>query len=75
MTRPFALTLIATVLTACNPAPPVEAPAPAQPIVQDNQMRFPAGHVQLALLGITAAAPGKAITVDLPARMVWNEER
>ena len=78
MTRLSALTLAATafaVLTACNPAPPAEAPAPAQPIVQDNQMRFPPGHVQLALLGITAAAPGKAITVELPARIVWNEER
>ena len=71
----MAISLVAAALAACNPAPPVEPPAPAQPIVQDNQMRFPAGHVQLALLGITAAAPGKAITVDLPARIVWNEER
>ena len=79
LTLPFRLrltfTLMAAALAACNPAPPVEAPAPAQPIVQDNQMRFPPGHVQLALLGITAAAPGKAITVELPARIVWNEER
>ncbi len=74
---PFAmvLPLIAATFTACNPAPPAETPAPAQPIVQDNQIRFPPGHVQLALLGIAAAAPGKAITVDLPARIVWNEER
>ena len=71
----MALPLIAAALAACNPAPPVEPPAPAQPIVQDNQIRFPTGHVQLALLGITAAAPGKAIAVDLPARIVWNEER
>ena len=71
----IALSLIAAALAACNPAPPAEAPAPAQPIVQDNQMRFPAGHVQLALLGIAAAAPVKAITVELPARIVWNEER
>ena len=70
----IALPLIAAALAACTPSPPAEAPAPAQPIVQDNQIRFPAGHVQLALLGITAAAPGKAITVDLPARIVWNEE-
>ena len=79
LTLPFRLrltfTLMAAALAACNPVPPVEAPAPAQPIVQDNQMRFPPGHVQLALLGITAAAPGKAITVELPARIVWNEER
>ena len=73
--RAIALSLMAAALAACNPAPPTEAPAPAQPIVQDNQIRFPPGHVQLALLGIAAAAPGKAITVDLPARLVWNEER
>lgn len=71
----MAVPLIAVSLAACNPAPPVEPPAPAQPIVQDNQIRFPPGHVQLALLGIAAAAPGKAITVELPARIVWNEER
>ena len=73
--RAIALSLMAATLAACNPAPPADAPAPAQPIVQDNQMRFPPGHVQLDLLGITAAAPGKAITVELPARIVWNEER
>ena len=73
--RAIAPSLMAAALAACNPAPPAEAPAPAQPIVQENQIRFPPGHLQLALLGITAAAPGKAVTVDLPARIVWNEER
>lgn len=38
-------------------------------------MRFPAGHPQLALLGTTVAAPGKVVTVELPARLIWNEER
>lgn len=75
MLRPITFSLVAVALAACNPAPPVQAPAPAQPIVQGNQMRFPPGHSQLALLGITASAPGKAITVELPARIVWNEER
>lgn len=61
-------------LSACTeaPAPPPEA---AAPILQGNQLRFAPDHPQLALLGITAAAPGKAITVELPARLVWNEER
>lgn len=71
----YLLSLIAlALLTACNdvPSPPVEPPTP---IVQGNQLRFPAGHPQLALLGISAAAPGKTITVELPARLVWNEER
>lgn len=75
MLRPITFSLVAVALAACNPAPPAQAPALAQPIVQGNQMRFPPGHSQLALLGVTAAAPGKAITVELPARIIWNEER
>ena len=75
MLRLSTLTLFASLLAACNPNPATHAPEQAQPIVQGNQMRFPAGHPQLALLATTAAAPGKAVTVELPARMIWNEER
>ncbi|MBC7599923.1 MAG: efflux RND transporter periplasmic adaptor subunit [Polaromonas sp.] len=69
----FSLALLAC-LSACTeaPAPAPEAPAP---ILQGSQLRFAAGHPQLALLGIVSAAPGKAITVELPAKLVWNEER
>jgi cobalt-zinc-cadmium efflux system membrane fusion protein len=70
-----ACALLAMLLLAgCNeaPAPAPEAPAP---ILQGNQLRFAPGHPQLALLGIAAAAPGKAIVVELPAKLVWNEER
>lgn len=73
--RLIPLSLLSIALAACNPSPPAQAPEQAQPIVQGNQMRFPSGHPQLALLGVTAAAPGKAVTVELPARIVWNEER
>ena len=61
-------------LAACSeaPAPAPEAPAP---ILQGNQLRFAPSHPQLALLGMATAAPGKAITVELPAKLVWNEER
>ncbi len=81
MKRTFLLTLIANtvlvtmaLLTACTetPAPAPEVPAP---ILQGTQLRFAPGHPQLALLGIASAAPGKAISVELPARLVWNEER
>ena len=75
MSRIFIPFLVAATLAACNSAAPPETQAPAQPIVQDNQIRFPPGHSQLALLSITAAAPGKSITVELPARVVWNEAR
>ncbi len=76
MLRPlYFLPLIVVVLSACNPELPTQPPAPAPPIVQDNQLRFPAGHPQLLLLGVTAAVPGKTINVELPARLVWNEDR
>ncbi len=68
------LLLSALGLGACTetPAPKAEAPAP---IVQNNQLRFAAGHPQLNLLHVTAALPAKAMTVELPAKLVWNEER
>jgi len=47
----------------------------AAPILQGNQLRFAAGSPQLALLGVTSAAPSKALRIELPARLVWNEER
>ncbi len=61
-------------LAACTEAPAPAPQAPA-PILQGGQLRFAPGHPQLALLGMASAAPGKAITVELPAKLVWNEER
>jgi cobalt-zinc-cadmium efflux system membrane fusion protein len=70
LTLPLALTL----LVACQ-----EAPAPvaalSQPIIQNNQIRYPADHPQLALLASEAVAPATLLRVELPAKLVWNEER
>jgi len=66
--------LAVAALGGCGEAPAPVAQAP-QPILQGNQLRFPAGHPHLALLGIATAAPGQAVTVELPAKLVWNEER
>ncbi len=65
------------VLVSCKEAPHPEAaaPEPAAPIVQSGQLRFPPGHPQLRLIGSTAAVPASQITVEMPARLVWNEER
>jgi cobalt-zinc-cadmium efflux system membrane fusion protein len=62
------------VLAGCQEAvePPAKAPPP---ILQGEQLRFAPNHPQLALIGLVSATPAQAITVDLPARMVWNEER
>ncbi len=65
--------IVAAGLSACSkaPAPPSE---PAQPIVSGQQLRFPANHPQLKLLRVTTAAPSKAVEMDLPARLAWNED-
>ncbi|NMM76980.1 efflux RND transporter periplasmic adaptor subunit [Acidovorax sp. SRB_24] len=64
--------LLAGCSEAAAPAAPAEAAAPT---VQSTQLRFPPGHPQLALLEVTTAQPSQDIAVDLPARLVWNEER
>ena len=73
----FSLTAgLLTVLTACTEAPAV-APVPemAAPILQGRQLRFASSSPQLALLEVSSAAPSKTLAIELPARLVWNEER
>ncbi len=70
-----ALALTTLGLSACKDAPPPAPPEPSAPILQGTQLRFPPGHPQLALLTSTAATPATQITLELPARLVWNEER
>ncbi len=61
------------VLTGCQEPAPPPAKAPP-PILQGEQLRFAPNHPQLSLIGLVRATPAQTITVDLPARMVWNEE-
>ncbi len=45
------------------------------PIIENNQLRYPAGHPQLKLLVTEPAKEARTFEVELPARLVWNEER
>jgi cobalt-zinc-cadmium efflux system membrane fusion protein len=76
--RPVAVaaTLALLVLAGCGEraAPATEAEPPA-PSVQGNQIRFSPDHPQLKMLGVVPAASGRSVRVELPARLVWNEER
>ena len=60
-------------LSACSPAPTPVAEAPA-PIIQSNQVRFAPGHPQLALLNVKPSVAASTVQVDMPAKLVWNEE-
>lgn len=63
-----------TLLGACQDKAEPVAAAPL-PIIQNKQLRYPAGHPQLALLVSTAAVQVKSLEVELPAKLVWNEEK
>jgi len=71
--QPVISFLAMVLLTACTEAPPPPA-AEVRPIIQGNQLRFPTGHPQLSLLKSTVAIQATTLSVDLPARLVWNEE-
>jgi cobalt-zinc-cadmium efflux system membrane fusion protein len=65
--------VLGALLSACNPAPTPVA-EPAAPIIQNEQVRFAPGHPQLAVLGYTAATAATSLKIDMPAKLVWNEE-
>ncbi len=68
------LSLGLCLLSACQPDTP-PAPVAQLPILQGEQLRYPAGHPQLSLLSTQAAQAANDLVVDLPARLVWNESR
>jgi cobalt-zinc-cadmium efflux system membrane fusion protein len=63
-----------TLLGACQDKTEPVATAP-MPIIQNNQLRYPAGHPQLPLLVSIAAVQAQNIAIELPAKLVWNEEK
>ena len=61
-------------LAACQDKHEPVATAP-MPIIQNNQLRYPAGHPQLPLLVSVPAAQAESVNIELPAKLVWNEEK
>ena len=75
--RPLAAALglaLMALLAACQDKTEPVAAAPL-PIIDKQQLRYPAGHPQLKLLVSEAAREARTFEVELPARLVWNEER
>ena len=63
-----------TLLSACQDKTEPVASTPL-PIIENKQLRYPAQHPQLKLLVTEAAKAASQFEVELPARLVWNEER
>lgn len=71
-----ALALTAVVgVSYLSSSEPLMAPHVAEPIIQGQQLHYPANHPQLALLVSTPVTAAQSVTVELPARLTWNEER
>lgn len=72
---PLVLTVLLA-LAACGQKTAAPAtPEPADPVLQGRLLRFPDGHPQLARLGLAQAVEARQLSVELPARLVWNEDR
>lgn len=69
-----ALTLCLVALAGCQDKPEPVASTP-QPIIENQQLRYPEGNPQLALLTTAPALAVQRLPVELPAKMVWNEEK
>lgn len=75
LSHPLLLTLcLALLSSACQDRSEPTAAVP-QPIIDNQQLRYPAQHPQLALLVSVPARAAHSLTADLPARIVWNEEK
>lgn len=67
--------LLATLVIGGCSEPVSPKPSLAGPVIQGDQLQYPPDHPQIALLTTTAALMATDIPVDLPARIVWSEER
>ena len=72
--RTLILTLALALLAGCQDKTEPVASTPL-PIIENNQLRYPAGHPQLTLLVSEPAQAARQFEVELPAHLVWNEER
>ena len=74
--RSFLYTILLATLVLGGCSEPVRpTPVLAGPVIQGGLLQYPPDHPQIALLTTTAAVAASDISVDLPARIVWNEDR
>ncbi len=70
---PICLALLFALSGCQDPQPP--SPPAAKPILEGSQLRFPAGHPQLTSLPTVMAERAQPVDIEMPARVVWDEDR
>lgn len=70
----LALLLVTIALASCTEQ--TETPkAPSSPVYQRGGLHYPEQHPQLKLLALSPARQAQVEKIELPARLVWNEEK
>lgn len=66
--------MVGLTLAGCQEPHRTNPPTP-RPIMDGATLRFPIDHPQLASLKTSPAEPSRPVTIDMPARVVWDEDR
>jgi cobalt-zinc-cadmium efflux system membrane fusion protein len=70
----LALLLVTIALASCTEQ--TETPkAPSSPVYQRGGLHYPEQHPQLKLLALSPVRQAQVEKIELPARLVWNEEK
>lgn len=70
----LALLLVTIALASCTEH--TETPkAPSSPVYQRGGLHYPEQHPQLKLLALSPVRQAQVEKIELPARLVWNEEK
>jgi len=67
--------LLSSLLVGGCSEPVSPKPTWAGPVIQGDLLHYPPDHPQIALLTTQTAVATTAVSVDLPAKIVWNEDR
>ena len=70
----LALILVTIALASCTEQ--TETPkAPSSPVYQRGGLHYPEQHPQLKLLALSPVRQAQVEKIELPARLVWNDEK
>lgn len=67
--------MITFALSSCKEQVNLEHPVAGPLVIHSNTLRYSKDHPQLQLLALSKVTVARETIVELPARIIWNEER